>query len=270
MTFGVSDRAGHRRGQGSSGAGELPTIQPVSLVCQTGPVTPNGYRASLNKRRTEVAAMFDKVAGRYDLTNNLLSLGLTEQWRKAVLRAIDPRPGVRILDLAAGTGTSTIPLTEAGATAIPVDLSLGMLEVGKQRHPELPFLAGDALSLPFGDEVADVVTISFGLRNVEDTVAALTEFRRVTRPGGKLVVCEFSTPTWEPFRRLYDFYLQTALPLVSRAMSSNPAAYNYLIESIRDWPNQPGLAELMQRAGWHDIAWNNLAGGAVAIHRAIA
>ncbi|HEX4790791.1 MAG TPA: ubiquinone/menaquinone biosynthesis methyltransferase, partial [Actinospica sp.] len=152
-------------------------------------------RASLAKEPHEVAAMFDGVAERYDLTNDLLSLGQTRLWRKAVAQAVDARPGERVLDLAAGTGTSSVPFLQAGASVVACDFSLGMLEVGRQRNPGLDFVAGDAMKLPFRDGSFDAVTISFGLRNVTDTTAALRELHRVTKPGGRLLVCEFSHPT---------------------------------------------------------------------------
>lgn len=225
-------------------------------------------RATLAKDPADVAAMFDDVARRYDLTNDVLSAGQTRVWRKALVAAIDPRPGERVLDLAAGTGTSTLPIAAAGAFAVPCDFSLGMLGVGRQRLPELPFTAGDALCLPFADGAFDAVTISFGLRNVSDTGAALREMRRVTRPGGRLVVCEFSAPVFTPFRVAYTEYLMKALPPVARKVSSNPEAYVYLAESIRAWPDQAGLATLIGEAGWQRVQWRNLTGGIVALHRA--
>jgi len=227
-----------------------------------------GARATLAKRRSDVATMFDGVAARYDLANDVLSLGQDRAWRRAVLEAVDARPGERVLDLAAGTGTSSEPFALAGATVVPTDLSLGMLRVGKQRRPALSFVAADALQLPYADGVFDAVTISFGLRNVEDTAAALAEMRRVTRPGGRLVVCEFSSPTWAPFRRVYTQYLVGALPRIAELVSSNPAAYQYLAESIRAWPDQAGLAARLTAAGWRDVEWRNLSGGVVALHRA--
>ncbi|NNG17975.1 demethylmenaquinone methyltransferase [Naumannella sp. ID2617S] len=228
------------------------------------------YRATLAKRRADVSAMFDRVAQRYDLMNDAMTLGQVRRWRRLVVDAIDPQPGQRILDLAAGTGTSTRPLTDAGALAVPVDLSLGMLKVGKQRHPDLPFLAGDGLALPFADGVFDAATISYGLRNVEHTEAALAELRRVTRPGGRLVIAEFSTPVAAPLRVGYQQLVLRALPELARVASSNPSAYQYLIESIQAWPDQRGLAALMQRAGWSQVSWRNLFGGVVALHRAVA
>jgi demethylmenaquinone methyltransferase/2-methoxy-6-polyprenyl-1,4-benzoquinol methylase len=228
-------------------------------------------RADLTKEPHEVAAMFDAVAARYDLTNDVLSLGQTRLWRRAVTRAVDAQPGARVLDLAAGTGSSSQPFAAAGAFVVPCDFSLGMLQVGKHGkhgHPELSFVGGDALHLPFADASFDAVTISFGLRNVSDIDAALAEMARVTRPGGRLVVCEFSHPTWRPFRTVYSGYLMAALPSVARRVSSNPDAYVYLAESIQAWPDQPALARRIGGAGWADVAWSNLTYGIVALHRA--
>ena len=227
-----------------------------------------GARASLEKEPHEVATMFDGVAERYDLTNDVLSLGQTRLWRRAVARAVDARPGQRVLDLAAGTGSSSLPFAAAGADVVACDFSLGMLRVGKRSHPDLDLLAGDALALPFADGVFDAVTISFGLRNVSDVDAALAEMARVTRPGGRLVVCEFSHPVWRPFRTVYSGYLMGALPGLARRVSSNPDAYVYLAESIRAWPDQAGLAGRIAGAGWYDVAWTDLTYGIVAIHRA--
>jgi demethylmenaquinone methyltransferase / 2-methoxy-6-polyprenyl-1,4-benzoquinol methylase len=214
-------------------------------------------RAALDKQPHEVAAMFDDVAARYDLTNDVLSLGQTRRWRRAVRDAVDARAGQRVLDLAAGTGTSSEPFRRSGAEVVPCDFSLGMLRVGKQRLAHLPFVAGDALRLPFADASFDAVTISFGLRNVADVDAALAEMLRVTRPGGRLVVCEFSAPRWRPLRTLYVEYLMRALPGVARRVSSNPDAYSYLAESIRAWPDQRALAGPV---GGRRLACGGLAG----------
>ena len=224
--------------------------------------------ADLDKQPHEVAAMFDDVAQRYDLTNDVLSLGQTRLWRRAVAQAVAARPGERLLDLAAGTGSSSLPFVAAGAQVVAADFSLGMLRVGKRAHPALDLLAGDALRLPFADAAFDAVTISFGLRNVSDVDAALTEMARVTRTGGRLVVCEFSHPTWAPFRTVYTEYLMRALPSVARRVSSNPDAYVYLAESIRAWPDQQALSRRVAASGWTAVGWRNLSGGIVALHRA--
>jgi len=214
--------------------------------------------------------MFDDVARRYDLTNDVLSLGMDRRWRHDVIDAVDPQPGERVLDLAAGTGTSSEPFLDRGAAVVPCDFSVGMLRIGKEHRPHLPFAAGDGTRLPFADDTFDAVTISFGLRNIVDPVAGLREMLRVTRPGGRLVVCEFSHPTYAPLRTVYLEYLMKALPTIARAVSSSPDAYVYLAESIRAWPDQPGLAAMLAEAGWQSPEWRNLSGGIVALHRATA
>ncbi|MCX2180982.1 demethylmenaquinone methyltransferase [Streptomyces sp. SKN60] len=224
-------------------------------------------RATLDKQPHEVASMFDDVAANYDLTNDVLSLGQDRRWRKEVAKAVDARPAQKILDLAAGTATSSQPFARAGAYVVPCDFSLGMLRVGKKNHPWMPFTAGDGTKLPFKDDVFDAVTISFGLRNIQDTDQALRELYRVTKPGGRVVICEFSHATWRPFRTVYEEYLMRALPPIARAVSSNPDAYVYLAESIQSWPDQPALASTMRKAGWERVAWRNLTGGIVAMHR---
>jgi demethylmenaquinone methyltransferase / 2-methoxy-6-polyprenyl-1,4-benzoquinol methylase len=227
-------------------------------------------RATLEKDPAEVAAMFDEVAARYDLTNTVLSLGQDRRWRRQVRDALALRPGERVLDLAAGTATSSAALAATGAAVVGCDFSLGMLKVGRRAgHHGVELVAGDALRLPFADAAFDAVTVSFGLRNTADPQAALAELLRVTRPGGRLVVCEFSSPTWTPFRTVYVEYLMRALPAVARRVSSDPAAYEYLAESIRAWPRQPELAAALQRAGWSRVGWRDLSGGIVALHRGV-
>jgi demethylmenaquinone methyltransferase/2-methoxy-6-polyprenyl-1,4-benzoquinol methylase len=226
-------------------------------------------RANLNKDPDEVAAMFDGVAKRYDLVNDLLSLGRTKAWRRAATKIIAPAPGMLILDLAAGPGSSSEPLHRAGATVFATDFSEGMLAVGRKTRPYLNFSKADALNLPFEANTFDVVTISYGLRNTVDYPKALAEALRVAKPGGRMIVVEFSHPTWKPFRTIYSEYLMKALPVIARKTSSNPDAYVYLAESIRAWPDQAGLAEAMKKAGWSQISWKNLTGGVVAVHSGI-
>jgi demethylmenaquinone methyltransferase/2-methoxy-6-polyprenyl-1,4-benzoquinol methylase len=222
----------------------------------------------MDKNPEEVAAMFDGVAKRYDLVNDLLSLGQTKFWRRATTKIIAPRPGMKILDLAAGTGSSSEPLAAAGADVIPADFSEGMLAAGRKARPHLPFTKADALNLPFKDGQFDLVTISFGLRNTQNTEKALAEMLRVTKPEGEIVICEFSSPTFRPFRTIYTNYLMRALPAIASKSSSNPDAYIYLAESIRAWPNQVALAAKIKAAGWVDVTWSNLTGGVVAVHKA--
>jgi demethylmenaquinone methyltransferase/2-methoxy-6-polyprenyl-1,4-benzoquinol methylase len=226
-------------------------------------------RADLAKDPAAVAAMFDEVAPRYDITNDVLAMWQTRRWRTAVVRAVRPLAGMRILDLAAGTGTSSLPFAKAGAAVVAADFSLGMLRQGRLRHPELALVAGDGLALPFADGVFDAATISFGLRNLVDRAAGLVELRRVVRPGGRLVVCEFSHPVNAWFRSIYMEYLMRALPAVAERVASNPEAYRYLAESIRAWPDQQTLADDLVAAGWSQVEWRNLTGGIVALHRGV-
>ena len=225
-------------------------------------------RATLDKKPAEVAAMFDGVARRYDITNDVLSLGQARRWRGDVAAAVGARPGDVVLDLAGGTGTSALPFIAAGARAVCCDFSLGMLRAGRatRARRDVPFVAGDALHLPFAAATFDAATISFGLRNVADVPAALRELARVVRPGGRLVVCEFSRPVFAPFRVLYLNYLMRALPWIARRVSSNPDAYVYLAESIRAWPAQRDLAHVIAAAGWSGVRYRNLSGGIVALH----
>jgi len=227
-------------------------------------------RATLDKQPREVAAMFDGVARRYDVTNTVLSLGLDRRWRKRTRQCLQLEPGQRVLDLAAGTGVSTAELQRSGASAVACDFSLGMLRAGQanRRRHGVRFVAGDGTRLPFADGVFDAVTISFGLRNIVDVPRALAEMARVTRHGGRLVVCEFSRPVWRPFRVLYLNYLLRLLPWIATRVSSNPEAYVYLAESIRAWPAQEALARTIAAAGWTDVRYRNLTLGVVALHLA--
>jgi demethylmenaquinone methyltransferase/2-methoxy-6-polyprenyl-1,4-benzoquinol methylase len=255
-------------------------------------------RAQLDKRPGDVAAMFDKVAPRYDLLNDVLSFGQDRWWRKVVAKAVGAQAGERVLDLAAGTGTSSVTFTDAGAACVACDFSLGMLRAGVERlgaqdararsagplgraRPgaagsgpgatqagPVRFVAGDALRLPFGDQAFDAVTISFGLRNVADPDAALAEMFRVTRPGGRLVLCEFGHLPSPRLDAIYGRYLMAALPAVARRLSPAGDAYEYLAESIRDWPSREELAQRIGGAGWSAVRWRDLTLGVVTVHTA--
>jgi demethylmenaquinone methyltransferase/2-methoxy-6-polyprenyl-1,4-benzoquinol methylase len=224
-------------------------------------------RAQLDKRPADVAAMFDAVAGRYDLLNDVLSLGQDRRWRSVVARIVGARQGDLVLDVAAGTGTSSRAFTASGARCVACDFSLGMLRAGASKPSDLVrFVAGDALDLPFASAAFDVVTISFGLRNVADLDAALAEMLRVTKPGGRLVICEFSHLPARAFDVAYQRYLAAALPAVAGRLTANAGAYAYLAESIRDWPAQEELAARIRAAGWSAVRWRNLTFGVVAVH----
>jgi demethylmenaquinone methyltransferase/2-methoxy-6-polyprenyl-1,4-benzoquinol methylase len=212
--------------------------------------------------------MFDEVAAGYDRMNAVMTFGQERRWRRIVARELGVRPHDRVLDLAAGTGASSVPFRRAGGTVIACDFSAGMLRVGRSKHPEIAFVAGDALALPFADAAFDAVTISFGLRNVADVDAALAELARVTRPDGRLVVLETSAPEQPALRRAHGLYVDGVLPRLARLASTNADAYGYLAESVGAWPAPQPLAERIETAGWSEVTWHRLMLGAVAIHRA--
>lgn len=227
-------------------------------------------RADLGKDPGRVSGMFDQVAARYDAANIAMTFGLDASWRRATTRAVDPQPGERVLDIAAGTAKSSASLARGGAEVVAADFSPGMLAEGERRHGDIrniSFVLADAMDLPFGDAEFDAVTMSYGLRNVSDPRRALAEFLRVTKPGGRLVINEFSTPPNRLVRGFYGFYNARVLPVVARAVGSNGDAYDYLNESIAAWPDQATLAGWLREAGWTDVAYRNLSFGMVALHR---
>jgi demethylmenaquinone methyltransferase / 2-methoxy-6-polyprenyl-1,4-benzoquinol methylase len=227
-------------------------------------------RPGQEKQARLVQAMFDRVAPRYDLANTVLSLGYDRHWRRVTVAAVDPRPGETVLDIASGTGVLAAALAERGARTLAADFSQPMLAAGAGRRdrPLLSWVAADARRLPLGEASVDAVTMAFGLRNLPDAKAGLVELARVTRPGGRLAILEFSQPTWAPFRAAYHRYLTRALPAVARVVTSDPAAYTYLAESIQAWPDQQGLAAIIADAGWERVRYQNLTGGIVALHLA--
>jgi demethylmenaquinone methyltransferase / 2-methoxy-6-polyprenyl-1,4-benzoquinol methylase len=224
-----------------------------------------------------VQQMFDRVAPRYDIANTIFSFGQDRHWRRVAASAAGVGPGDRVLDVATGTGALAGELSSRGAEVLALDFSWNMVATGARRMREaaaggaragaIHWLNGDGTRLPLPDGSVDAVTIAFGLRNLPDPEAGLAEFARVTRPGGRLVVLEFSTPTWAPFRTVYDRYLVGAIPQLAQVVTSDPAAYRYLAESILAWPDQQALAAVITGAGWESVAWKNLSGGIVAAHR---
>lgn len=224
-------------------------------------------RADLDKQPEQIASMFDHVSKRYDLMNTVMTGGMDHVWLRALAKAVDARPGERVLDLAAGTGSSSAVIACSGAEVIACDLSAGMIEVGRERHPHLTFVQGNAMDLEFEDESFDAVTISYGLRNIPDPELALREMLRVTKPGGRLVVNEFSTPTNPIFAKLYQWHLGVVMPWLAGLASSDDVAYDYLVESILAWPDQQGVGGMLKNAGWQGVEFRNLTGGIVALHR---
>ena len=224
-------------------------------------------KADLDKDPADVAKMFDGVGKNYDITNTVLSFGQDRLWRKRTRERLGLQPGEKVLDLAAGTAVSTVELAKSSAWCVACDFSRGMLAAGKDRN--VPKVAGDGMQLPFADNTFDAVTISYGLRNIHDFELGLREMARVTKPGGRLAVAEFSKPVIPVFGTVYKEYLMRLLPPVARLVSSNPDAYVYLAESIRAWPEQKELAAAINRNGWTGANWQNLTGGIVALHSAV-
>ncbi|WP_246956754.1 demethylmenaquinone methyltransferase [Brachybacterium sp. Marseille-Q7125] len=224
-------------------------------------------RAQLDKQPTDVASMFDGVARRYDLMNDIAALGQVGMWRDRMVDALDLHEGDAVLDLAGGTGTSATAIAETGARVVAADFSLGMMREGRRRGAPVPFVGADAQRLPFADDTFDAAVISFGLRNVQDPRRGLAEMTRVVRPGGRVVVCEFSRPTWSAFRVLYERYLLRAIPVAASAVTDEASPYEYLAESILDWPDQEELSEWFHDVGLEQVEHRNLSGGIVALHR---
>lgn len=226
-------------------------------------------RADLDKQPSDVAGMFDSIAPRYDTVNDVAALGQVRMWRRAMVDSLELAPGDRVLDLAAGTGTSAAAIVEGGAQVVAADFSLGMMVEGRRRGAPVPFIGADAEHLPFADDAFDAAVISFGLRNVQAPQQALAEMARVVRPGGRVVVCEFSTPTSRLVRTGYEKYLLRALPKVARRVASNADAYDYLADSILGWPDQKELRYWLEEVGLINTQFRNLTGGIVALHRGL-
>ena len=222
----------------------------------------------VEKHPAAVAAMFSQLARRYDLVNAVVSFGQNYGWRRATTIAIDPQPGERILDLAGGTGSSAAPLARLGAEVAVCDISEGMMAVGRSRHPDIDFIAGDASSLPFADNSFAKATVTFGIRNMPDVPLALRELARVVRPGGKLVICEFSQPTGLLMSRVYPLYLRYILPIIAGVITRDKQAYTYFAKTIIEWPAPVEFARIITDNGWQRVGYRNLSGGIVALHRA--
>jgi len=224
----------------------------------------------------QVQAMFSGIAGKYDLLNHVLSGGVDFYWWWRMARRSGARPGLRFLDVAAGTGDSSVALAKRGAEVVSTDFTHAMLRLGpgKFRRKGLSGLIwassdADAQALPFRDGAFDGLTICYGIRNVERREAAYAEFLRVLRPGGRLTILEFSTPVVPGLRQVYDWYSRRVLPRIGGWISGDPGAYAYLPESIRTFPDQRRLAAELTAAGFASVAWTNLTGGIVALHTGV-
>jgi demethylmenaquinone methyltransferase/2-methoxy-6-polyprenyl-1,4-benzoquinol methylase len=222
-----------------------------------------------------VRGVFDSVAGNYDLMNDLMSGGLHRLWKRFALAQTGLRPGQRALDVASGTGDLGAGLARQvgkGGLAVLTDINREMLSRGRDRlidrglATQLRFVIANAECLPFPDRSFDCVTIGFGLRNVTDKPAALAAMRRVLKPGGRLLVLEFSKPTLAALRPAYDVYSFNILPRLGSIVAGDAASYRYLAEAIRMHADQATLGDMMREAGFDDVRWNNLAGGIVALH----
>jgi demethylmenaquinone methyltransferase/2-methoxy-6-polyprenyl-1,4-benzoquinol methylase len=239
----------------------------------TEPTTHFGFEtvAESDKAR-RVAEVFDSVAPRYDLMNDLMSAGLHRAWKAFTVQLAGLRPGQRVLDVASGTGDlarAFAQRVQPGGMVVATDINGAMLAEGRRRLLDagvcVPAAQCDAEHLPFADASFDRVSVAFGLRNMTHKEAALAEFRRVLRPGGKLLVLEFSRP-WEPLRPLYDWYSFQVLPRLGRMVAGDAGSYRYLAESIRKHPDQATLKSMMEQAGFVGVQWYNLSAGVVALH----
>jgi demethylmenaquinone methyltransferase/2-methoxy-6-polyprenyl-1,4-benzoquinol methylase len=232
-------------------------------------------RVGEGEKARRVAGVFDSVAPSYDLMNDLMSLGLHRVWKAFTVAMSGVREGDRVLDVAGGSGDLARALARRVGLTGEVwltDVNHAMLEVGRDRLLDdgllLPLAQCDGEHLPFREATFDCVTVAFGLRNMTHKEAALAEMRRVLKPGGRLLVLEFSK-VWKPLEKAYDWYSFTVLPWLGQRVAKDEAAYRYLAESIRVHPDQEALRSLMERAGLEDVEYFNLAAGIVALHRGI-
>ncbi len=239
-----------------------------------------GYQqVPVEEKAKKVADVFHSVANKYDVMNDLMSMGLHRIWKMFTLNQAGARPGMRVLDLAGGTGDLAMKFAgQVGSTGevVLADINSSMLEEGRRRLIDkgiignVRFAQVDAQYLPFEDGSFDIITIAFGLRNVTDKDAALRSMRRVLKPGGKLLVLEFSKPISQTFNKVYDLYSFTALPLMGKLIAGDAESYRYLAESIRMHPDQETLKAMMEDAGFERCDYHNLTGGVVALHTGYA
>ena len=245
----------------------------IETVPEAAPDTVSfGYEDVAPADKTaRVGQVFASVAARYDVMNDLMSGGMHRLWKDDFVRAVRPRPGERILDMAGGTGDIAFRLEKAGAAVTVADINPAMLEVGieraaKKRLSSLIWREENAEKLSFPDRSFDAYTIAFGIRNVTDMPAALAEARRVLAFGGRFFCLEFSTTEWPGFGELYDVYSEKLVPRIGKAVAGDADSYRYLIESIRRFPRMPDFAAMIAAAGFKSVKYRPILGGAVAIH----
>jgi demethylmenaquinone methyltransferase / 2-methoxy-6-polyprenyl-1,4-benzoquinol methylase len=232
-------------------------------------LTNSGQQNSAEAHARRVREMFAKISPRYDLLNHLLSANVDIRWRRSVVRKIAPRlaPDAQVLDVGCGTGDLSIEIFEkTAAPVVGIDFCRPMLELASMKAPQLRFIEGDALKLPFADCLFDCITIGFALRNLSSVENGLAELKRVLKPKGTLAILEFSQPTIPVFRQLVRFYYWGLLPLIGGGFSGSRSAYEYLPDSIGRFPNQKALAALMRAAGFEEVEFENLSGGIAAVH----
>ncbi len=224
-------------------------------------------RVTTDEREKRIRTLFQAVAGRYDLMNDIMSMGIHRLWKRGLARAVNAQRGEHVVDLAGGTGDVARLMAKSGARVVVCDPSPAMMAVGRGRCPEsVDFVAGSAETMPFEGNSVDALTISFGLRNVTALHAALAEIHRVLRPGGRFFCLEFSRP-WPLIAPFYDAWSYTVIPRLGAWVAGEPAAYDYLIESIRAFPTQAKLADAMCDAGFTEVGWRNYSGGIACLHR---
>jgi demethylmenaquinone methyltransferase / 2-methoxy-6-polyprenyl-1,4-benzoquinol methylase len=226
------------------------------------------------QRAAKVNALFAAIARRYDLLNDLQSFGLHRRWKRRVVELAAVKPGDRALDLCCGTGDLALALAQRGAEVVGLDFSVAMLEVAEKRRqknlesqiPNLKFIQGDAQQIPFPDHSFDVVTVGYGLRNLTDWEVGLAEMHRAAKPGGRLVVLDFGKPPNPVWRSVYFAHLKISVPLLGRIFCGNAQAYAYILESLKHYPAQAGVAAKMRESKLANVRVINLLGGAMAIN----
>lgn len=236
-------------------------------------MTVKPYKNSQRSKKSQVEEMFDNISGKYDFLNHFLSLNIDRYWRKKAVSLLENLSVNTILDVATGTGDMITPLIKLNPSKIyGLDLSEGMLRIARKKFParikntKIEFIKGDSEKLPFDDNVFDVETVAFGVRNFENTSTGLKEMHRVLKPGGRVVILEFSKPTAFPFRQIYQFYFRNLLPFFGRMVSKDKEAYTYLPDSVNAFPERNGFISIMEDAGFIECTYKVLTFGIVSVY----